>query len=400
MPTSLKEQPDLHLGMPLLNPALLFALTWIVVLALYSLKLSQLIEPIRGLTILLIVGSSATFIMGWLLESMVNYRPLSTARIDVGHLAEVLGSPRTRRRARIALWIFLVGLSFELAYFGGAPILGLVGIGSEILYTEFGISGFHGLMNALFYSVCCYHFARILLCSDPRRIKWLMLVSALYPVFVMSRQVLISLLLQYLLIYLAVRRPSGRQYMRVLAVSIGVFLLFGYLGDLRSGREHIIQLAAPTFDYPDWLPSAFIWFYIYVCTPLNNVNANIDIAPNYLPLETAGSFIPSFARESFLEAVGASRQWNLVTESFNVSSLLQSMVTDFGVYGSLGFTLMCGFAFSVILRRSRHSPAAFFSLVVLLHGIALSFFANLLFHLVFLFQMLMATWIVTRGRRR
>jgi oligosaccharide repeat unit polymerase len=285
-------------------------------------------------------------------------------------------------------------------YFGGAPFLGLVGIGPEILYTDFGIPGFHGLINALFYAVCCYRFALILLCDDPRRMKWLILVSSLYPVFVISRQVLISLLLQYLFIYLAIRRPTGRRYMRVVVVFIGVFFLFGYLGDLRSGREHIIQLAAPTFEYPDWVPSAFIWFYIYVCTPLNNVNANIDIMPNYLPLETVGSFIPSFARESFLKAFGASRQWDLVTESFNVSSLLQSMVTDFGVYGSLGFALLCGLAFSVILRRSRHSPVAFFSLVVILHGIALSFFANLLFHLVFLFQMLIAAWILSRDLRR
>lgn len=386
--------------MMFLNPALLFALMWLAVLALYSLNLSQVLEPIRGTTIFLIVGSSATFILGWLLESIVHCRPLSAARIDNGHLAEVLGSARTRRRASIVLWIFMVGLSFEFAHSGAAPIMGLVGIGPMISYTDFGIPGFHGLMNALFYSVCCYNFARILLCSEPGSIKWLMLVSSLYPVFAMSRQVLISLLLQYLLIYLAVRRPSGLQYIRVLAVFFGVFLLFGYLGDLRSGREHIIQLAAPTFDYPDWVPSAFVWVYIYVCTPLNNVNANIDIVPNYLPLETVGSLIPSFAREFFLEAVGASRHWELVTESFNVSSLLKSMVSDFGIYGSLGFTLLCGLAFSVILRRSRHSPAAFFSLVVLLHGIALSFFANLLFHLVFLFQMLTATWIVSRGRRR
>ena len=211
---------------------------------------------------------------------------------------------------------------------------------------------------------------------------------------------LISLLLQYLFIYLAIRRLTVVQYMRILTISIFTFLLFGFLGDLRSGREHIIQLAAPTFEYPDWLPSAFIWLYIYVCTPLNNVNLNINIAPNYIPIETVASLIPSFPREWFLTALGASREWDLVTESFNVSSLFQSMVIDFGVYGSLGFTLLCGMAFSVILRRSRHSAAAFFSLVVLCHGIALSFFANLLFHLVFLFQMLIATWIVSRGCRR
>lgn len=385
----------------MLNPALLFALTWFFVIALYSLNLSELLEPLKWQTIFVVVGASVTFIFGWLLESIIiRIRHLSTARIDLGSLAEVLGSTSSGRRAQIILWIFLVGMAFQLVYFGGAPGLGLLGIGPEIRYTDYGIPGLTGLFNGLFYSVCCYHFARILLCGDPRLIKWLILVSFFYAFVIMSRQMLISLFLQYLLIYLAIRRLTVVQYIRVLAIAIFTFLIFGFLGDLRSGRESIVQLAAPTFDYPDWLPSAFIWFYIYVCTPLNNLNLNINIEANYMPLETLGTLIPSFMREAFLTALGASREWDLVTESFNVSSLFKSMVIDFGVYGSLGFTLLCGIVFSVFMRRSRHSAAAFLGLVVLCHGILLSFFANLLFHLVFLFQMLISTWIVSRGCRR
>jgi hypothetical protein len=175
---------------------------------------------------------------------------------------------------------------------------------------------------------------------------------------------------------------------------VATFLIFGYLGDIRSGRDNIIAVAAPSFEYPDWLPSAFIWFYLYVSTPLNNVNFNIDLAPNYFPLETASTFIPSFAREGFVNALGGSRQWDLVSETFNVSSLLQSVLSDFGVSGAMVFMLVCGVGFSRLVRRSRVSAASFFAVIVLLHGLALSFFANLLFHLVFMFQIVVVGWVV------
>jgi oligosaccharide repeat unit polymerase len=382
----------------LLNPALMYAATWMFVLLLYALRLSDLLDPLQPLTVLLVVGTSLSFILGWMIESVPNFGRLATAKINLNVLGAIINSAGVGRRLK-AIWIiFGLGVFFEVVYFNGAPGLGLIGIGSQIAYTDFGIPGFHGLVNSLFYACCAVTFARRLLGASNKTLL-LVMASIGYPILVMSRQVLISLLLQYLLIYFSIRRPSPRIFGRAAIVFIATFLFFGYLGDIRSGRDHIINLAAPTFEYPDWLPSAFIWIYIYFSTPLNNVNYNIDIAPNYFPLETAGSFIPSFARESFLNAVGASRQWNLVTQSFNVGSLLQSFLIDFGVSGAIIFTLLCGVAFSALRRRSATSPAAFFAVIVLLHGIALSFFANLLFHLVFIFEIVTITWLMG-GRRR
>ena len=392
------HRAPLRRGMFLLNPAFMYATTWTFVLVLYSLGLSELLEPLQTSTIVLVVGSSLAFILGWVLESLPQNVPLATSRFNLVALGAIIGSARVGRRLKIVWIIFGLGISAEIAYFGGAPALGLIGIGPEILYTDFGISGLHGLLNAMFYACCAVQFARLLL--DPsKRMFLLIVVSCSYPLLCMSRQVFISLFIQYLFIYFSIRRPSVRVFVRTGFLLVATLLIFGYLGDIRSGREHIISLAAPTFEYPDWLPSAFIWFYIYLATPLNNVNNNIDITPNVLPLETAGTFIPSFAREAFLDALGATRQWELVSDSFNVSSLLQSLLTDFGVGGTIVFALLCGVVFTRLMRRATTNPTAFFAVIVLLHGLALSFFANLLFHLVFMFEIVIIAWIVARGRR-
>jgi oligosaccharide repeat unit polymerase len=382
-----------------LNPAMMYAATWFSVLLLYSFGLSDLLEPLRVSTIVLVVGTSASFILGWLLESIQFHGRLATAHFNLQALGAVINSRRVGRRVTIIWIIFILGISFEVASFGGVPLLGLLGIGGSIQYSEFGFHGFHGVVNALFYAGCVITFARVLLGSSRRKFI-LGVVSCAYPALVMSRQVLISLALQYLLVYFSVKRPSPRIFVRAGVLFIATFLLFGYLGDLRTGRDSIISAAAPTFDYPTWLPSAFIWFYIYMCSPLNNVNYNIDVTPSYFPMETAQSLVPSFARDAFTDALGGRRQWDLVSETFNVNSLLQSFLVDFGVAGAIVFTLLCGAALSRLLRRARTSPAAFFASIVMLHGIALSFFANLLFELVFMFEIAAISWAMARGRRR
>jgi oligosaccharide repeat unit polymerase len=387
--------------MTLLNPAFAYAATWMFVLLIYSLRLSYLLDPLQAATVVLVVGTSLSFIAGWVLESLPNYGRLAGATMNLSALGEVINAVRIGRRLRVIWIVFALGISFEVAYFQAIPFLGLFGIGAPISYVDFGIPGFHGLLNSLFYAGCVVTFARILLGSSKR--TWLLtMVSIAYPVLILSRQVLISLLVQYLCIYFSIRRPSFRIFVRTGILAIATLLMFGYVGDARSGRDSIIYLAAPTFDYPDWLPSAFIWVYIYLSSPLNNVNYNIDISPNFFPLETAGTFIPSFARDDVLAAFGYSQNqhWSLVSETFNVSSLLQGFLTDFGVTGAIVFTLLCGVVFSRVLRRSATSPAAFFALIILVHGIALSFFANLLFHLVFMFEMLTTTWLVGLSRRR
>jgi oligosaccharide repeat unit polymerase len=382
----------------LLNPAILYAVTWSAVLLLYAMHLSELLEPLKSDTVLLVAGTSIAFLFGWMLESITKRGKLAWWRLDVSLLAQTVTSDRVARSIRTIWIVFGLGIGFEVVYFGTMPIFGLIGIGRKLDYQDFGIHGLHGFINAMFFAVCVLTFTRSLFRQDVNKsILWILTFS--YPVLLVSRQVLISLLLQYLLIYVGVRRPSAKVILRVVVLSAGSLLVFGYLGDLRTGRDNILALGAPSFNYPDWMPSAFIWVYIYVCTPLNNVNNNINIIPAYFPLQTAGTLIPSFARDQFLGSFGSTHEWDLVTESLNANSLLQSLLSDFGIEGAALFSLICGYLFSRLLRRASGESGAFFAVIVVLHGIALSFFANLLFQLIFVAEIGALIWAVAERRR-
>ena len=383
----------------LLNPAFVYVAVWSLVLGLYELGLSGLLAPLRVPTIVLVAGTSAAFLVGWTVESLPSYGRLAATKVDVKWLSDSIMTRRVARRL-VILWIlFALGNVLELAIFHGAPGLGLLGIGPRMAYTDYGIHGLHGFMNAIFFAAGAVAFARILLGAPGGKLA-LLFVSLAYPLMTMSREVLISGLLQYVFIYFSIRKPSARMF-----IGAGIFfavtlLVFGYLGDLRTGRDNIIGQASPSFEYPDWLPSAFIWVYIYLCTPLNNVNYNIDVVPHYFPIETIGTFIPSLVRDKFLSSFGGPASWDLVTATFNVSSLLQYLLVDFGVPGSIVFTLFCGIGFARLSRVSSRSPAAFFVTIVVLHGIALSFFTNMLFSLISAFEVVTLIWLVSRGARR
>lgn len=383
----------------LVNPFVLYFLIWLFVLGLYTLHLSPVLEPLAGNTVVLIVGTSVALFLGWVIESIPFRWRLACSKLDLAPFAAKICSRRVGVRVRYLWTFFFASVLFEIVIGGGAPILGVFGLGVEMRYTDFGIPGFHGLVNSVFYAASILTFTRSLLFASPN-INWLVLVTTIYPVLGMSRQVMISLCIQYFFVYIIVRRPSVAVALRVSFLFLAVVLIFGYLGDLRTGREIIIAWIAPDINYPDWLPSAFLWIYLYLTTPINNVNLNIGIEPNYFPLETAGTLLPSFIREAFVNTLGGSREWDLVTETFNISSLLQSLLTDFGIAGAILFMLLSGIVFSYLLRRAHHSPAALFALVVVLHGIALSFFANLLFHIVFLFEIVLLAWVVSTGRMK
>ena len=367
----------------LINPAYLFAALWIFVLFLCGLKFSPLISELSIGTYILVLGGSASFFLGSILESFRSSWRLPNSRYNPSKISSILQSYVLRVRTSKLWFFFLASLLVEIVIAGGLPGLGFIGVGKHIDYTEFGVKGVHGLVNAVFYSASLLTFARLLL-SSSRKLPLFILLTSAYPLLTMSRQVMISLFLQYLLIYIALRPLSLASLAGSVLLILAILIAFGYLGDVRTGRDAVLAWVSPSISYPEWLPSGFLWVYLYLCTPINNVNQNIQLEPTLLPFDTFSTLIPSPLRSILLPSVRHDAHWELVSDTFNVSSLLQSLLSDFGLGGSIIFLFFVGLSGSYLVRLAHHDARAFFALIVVLHGIALSFFANLLFHVVFL----------------
>ena len=176
--------------------------------------------------------------------------------------------------------------------------------------------------------------------------------------------------------------------------------IFGFIGDMRSGREHILRLARFNGDYPDWLPTGFAWVYLYVTTPINNVNYNIE---NHLmfsstPIETVSQIFPSFVRSAIVRALSEADEFNLYNSAFNVSTIFVSFLKDFG-YLLTPFTfLILGFVnFTFCLKSTKDLSFILFR-VVFLYALVISVFSNHMVHLVFFSQAFIG-YLLVKGVR-
>ena len=165
---------------------------------------------------------------------------------------------------------------------------------------------------------------------------------------------------------------------------LAVILVFGYIGDMRTGSEAFRQLAEPSSNYPDWLPSGALWVYIYVTTPINNlVNTAKTVTPaNNLLFPNATSLLfPSILRNVVYGQTGAvdAASGDLVVDAFTVSTAYVGPLRDYGMFGVACFSILMG-AISVHYWRDR-SLRGSLTYAVLGQCLVLSVFFNHLFYL-------------------
>ena len=380
----------------LLNPVFLYCCLWLSVMILYSFRLSNILLPWTQTSLLFLFFSMLAFLSGWIFYLLITKRLVVSPKLKIEIYRSWLFSQDVSNKIRNLTFVFITGYLIEVLYVGNLPILSLFGIGQNIIYTEFGFAGIHGLFNACLFVVCNILFFRQILRPSKRR-NTLLIIFSLIPLLFVSRQFLSSLFIQYAFIYFLAfpDKPLKllqyiKKYTKYLLAIITAVLIFGYIGDIRFSREGILYLSQPTFEYPDYLPSGLIWVYIYISSPINNLIANCDIVePSYLPMQLIGGIIPSFARELFYSITGyIPTAWYLPDQVFNVSSIHRKFIMDFGLFITPILYFLISYITTKIMDISRFIPKYGLVLVVILHGIFLSFFADLLFHLVFISQIL------------
>jgi oligosaccharide repeat unit polymerase len=185
-------------------------------------------------------------------------------------------------------------------------------------------------------------------------------------------------------------------------VSLLVITVFGWTGDIR-GRStpfsHLVttQRQSEVFEF---LPSGFLWFYVYVTSPLANVINNIDnIQPSYIPHYSIMSLVPSFGRD--IIATGANDDpMERVNQNLTVSTFYSGFIADFGLFGALIAVCVIQF-FCVIIYFPAYDerPWAVLAYAVVFECIVFSVFYNLFFLHTYIVQVLFACYLGVKEKR-
>lgn len=383
----------------LISPPVIFSIIWSVILLLASLNVSNLIAPLKPQTIYLVSSSSLFFLVSfYVVYSVVNRNKFQLREVNVVTFRKIISRRDVVLKVRVLFFIWLFGSLLEIAFFKNLPLFSEFGFGAKLRYTEFGFPGFHGLLNSIYFFIFCYCSMRFFITKE-RVFLLLVLVLSLWPFLLLVRMMLMASAIQLIFIYLILRRPGVKKMLPLFLSGLFLLYMFGVLGDIRSGREMIIRIADLNFYYPELLPSFPVWFYVYVVSPINNINFTIPGNEiNVFPIYTLSFFIPSPVRNVVFGSGEGFNNIELVVDVLNVTSIYGALVSDFGYLLSPFFFILLGLLSAIVVSKAKEKPDFFIAWVVLLYAVVVSIFSNHMLHLVFLFEFLISFFVFRKFR--
>lgn len=177
-------------------------------------------------------------------------------------------------------WIYFL-LCLEFVAFKGVPLyLYMKGMTDTRAYMEFGIPILHivvfnSVMLLFYFSSYCFFSA-----GGVNHFIKPMVINFLAPILFMSRGTCVYMLFGMFLIYLMSGKNAMKTLLKLIPFAILALYMFGIMGNLRIGDPDgkLIKQwggATETFD-KSGVPSEFFWSYVYITSPLGNLQNAVD----------------------------------------------------------------------------------------------------------------------------
>lgn len=261
----------------LVNPFFLNGLIWLVVLMVYQLGWSRLCPSLSdGMLFFLISTSVLSILSGvWYFQyHTISFLPLKDFSV------------KALTRCLIVLWILFI---IEIAAAGGSPLLAYLGVGPKVLYDEFGLAGVHVIVVNGLSCVAIYTFYAYRSTQDKvvrKRLLYILCATLLPFILMFNRGGTMTILLGMFLILLLSTSSPVKIIWRAVFVGISILFIFGVMGNMRwkahgSSGNHLEKIilqvgkASPEFQKSS-IPKEFFWGYLYIATPLGNVQNTIN----------------------------------------------------------------------------------------------------------------------------
>lgn len=277
---------------------------------------------------------------------------------------------------------------------GALPVFAVLGL-DGLRYNEYGIKGVQGLINALYLALMAIMFFNFMQQKGFNKALFFLLLA--YPILIMSRQVLMSLFIQLVVIWFLLSPKPLLSKLTYLGLSgVAVLIGFGVLGDLRMQSEFdnvtdlLHELIKPT-EFGLELPNSLLWVYTYMVSPLSNLDLNISEA---IPSGDLGRYFVQLLPSPIRPYLGYDSGFEgfenvlLIHQSLNMGTTFFSAYLTMGWIGMwVHFSIFLLLSIFVIVKKNENK-FHFLMYAVLVQIGVLSIFANLLFYLPVIFQLL------------
>ena len=255
----------------MISPFICYSVSFLVVVLVYLLGWSEL-YPKLSLTVVIFLGVTivANAICQWFLvrRNQHFFRKLDTEKLPVIGTTIII----------FILW------TVEFIYEGGIPLIKIL-LRLPYNYRLFGVPSLHVFVVtfASFFTIYLFH---LYLSKRTKLLLLLYLLNLSAAILIYSRAMLFFNITGSILVYLASLNKFPWKKMSLIAVAIiPMLFLFGVLGSLRVSREanelynneNFMDMGKASEAFRESIvPKEYFWTYIYVSSPLANLQYNID----------------------------------------------------------------------------------------------------------------------------
>lgn len=182
------------------------------------------------------------------------------------------------------LLILLCGFLLELAMEGSVPLFQVIN-GLPYDYTGFGIPTFHVFIITFSSAISTIRFCDFLYANE-KKYKILFLIEAILPILfdlmIINRGGLLITLLSWAFCYVAkTKRIDFKKAATIAVLTIASIYGFGIVGNLRTDADQesdiILTIGQASQKFKDaGIPNSFFWGYVYLSSPLANLQNTIN----------------------------------------------------------------------------------------------------------------------------
>lgn len=345
----------------MISPFICYSVSFLVVMLVYSLGWSDLYPGLSvALVIFLALTIAINILFHWLYtkKQRVVFRKLEVERLPV------VGT---------TIFIFILW-AIEFIYEGGIPLLKIL-LHLPYNYRLFGVPSLHVFIVTFssFFTVYLFH---LYLSNRSKQVLILFLVNLSAALLIYSRAMLFFNLTGSMVVFLLSLKklPYGKMAI-IIVVLIPMLFLFGVLGSLRVSREahepynneNFMDTGKATETFrQSAIPKEYFWTYIYVTSPLANLQFNVDhwtppsTTPSSLLWVAVYECLPDFIAKRIVPFHGMAHPKDYrIRTSFNVSTVY-SRAYSYSGWGGLIFMSVFSIIFPWSFLRVLNQQSDFF----------------------------------------
>ena len=381
------------MGSRLINPFTIYVSSFSCVMLFYVLQWSSYYPPLQWPLILFFIFSFAVC--------------LFFARKIYNNHSFSFSSPSPTLYQVIGVTLFLYSLwVIEFIYAGGVPLF-LILLGKPFNYRTFGVPSLHVFLVTFssFYTAYLFH---TYLSSRKRVMLFFCLLNLVVALLIMNRGMFLTNVSTLFFIYIITKESiqstiTPRKISILLVTVIILSFLFGAMGTMRVSREIkrlydrslVYEVGNATLAFQNsYIPSEFFWSYIYITSPIANLQHNIsesqpELSGENFLLLVNNEVLPDALSKRITSTFNLEQKQNhQIAENLNASTIFSGSFTYWGWAGMfliLGLLLVIPYSFRLFGLTESSLLVTFLAMINTLY--AFFIFDNMISFTGFSFQL-------------